>query len=181
MVYKDEILTHNMKRRTFKENVDPSEMKWHKDEFNRIIIVESGKGWKLQMDEELPQELKIGQKYFIPKDTYHRGIKGTGDLKIIIIEDNDKYHIPKSVMKEMKKGLFYGRKSKYSNKLIENILLKNYATKDDIFKIKEFFDSKPKDVVLNESFKGSPERNFEYVEWLSYGGKKGYEWVIKKF
>jgi len=38
------------------------------------------------MDNELPIPLKKGVKLQIPKETFHRVIKGTGDLKILIEE-----------------------------------------------------------------------------------------------
>jgi len=68
MIYSDTQLSHNKKRRVFNESVNSEELKWHKDEYDRIIFVESSDGWKIQMDEELPQDLKVGQKYIINKD-----------------------------------------------------------------------------------------------------------------
>ena len=70
MVYSDKQLSHNKKRRVFNESVNSEELKWHKDEYDRTVLVESSDGWKLQMDEELPQDLKVGQKYSINKETY---------------------------------------------------------------------------------------------------------------
>ena len=180
MIYSQENISHNKFRRVFSESVDNNELKWHKDQYDRIVFVESGTGWKLQMDEELPQDLQEGQKYFIPKETFHRVIKGTGDLKITIIENNGKYRIPKPVMNEMKRGMIYSKKGKIKNHLIENILSKGYVTKEDISNLKKFFDSKMKNVSLNENFKGSPEQHKEYVEWLSHGGDIGYKWLINK-
>lgn len=180
MVYSQKNISPNKFRRVFSESVDNGELKWHKDHFDRIVFVESGKGWKLQMDEELPQDLQEGRKYFIPKETFHRVIKGSGDLKIVIIEDNGKYRIPKPVMTEMKKGLFYSKKGKIRNHFTENIISKGYVTKEDLTKLKKFFDSKTKNVSLNENYKGKPEQHKEYVEWLSHGGNIGYKWVIGK-
>jgi len=40
----------------------------------------------LQMDEELPKALLEGRTYKIPKMVYHRIFKGSGDLKITILE-----------------------------------------------------------------------------------------------
>jgi len=47
----------------------------------------TGEGWKVQMDNQLPKEIKRGDEFFIPKETYHRIIKGTTDLVVKIIED----------------------------------------------------------------------------------------------
>ena len=72
--------------REFKENVDSSELIWHLDREDRVVIPLKSSGWKLQMDNELPKPLIEGQKYFIPKMTYHRVIKGSGDLRIKLIK-----------------------------------------------------------------------------------------------
>ena len=90
MVYTQQNISHNTFRRIFSESVDTDELKWHRDQYDRTVFVESGKGWKLQMDEKLPQDLQEGQKYFIPKKTFHRVIKGTGDLRMTIVEDRGK-------------------------------------------------------------------------------------------
>lgn len=178
MIYTQENISHNKFRRVFNESVETDELKWHKDQYDRIVFVESSNGWKLQMDEELPKDLQEGQKYFIPKETFHRVIKGTGDLKITIIEDNGKYPIPKPVMTEMKKGIMYGKKSKNVNHFTMNLIERGYVTIDDVKILKEFFDGKMKSITLNENFKGKPEQHKEYVNWLSHGGDIGYKWVI---
>jgi hypothetical protein len=68
--------------REFKENVDSSELIWHLDREDRIVVPIKSDGWKLQLDNELPKMLEEGKRYFIPKMTYHRVIKGKGDLRI---------------------------------------------------------------------------------------------------
>ena len=73
--------------RIFNKNVDINELIWHRDRNNRNIIVKEGKGWKLQMDNELPQELIEDKQYRIEKEEYHRLIKGSGDLVLEITED----------------------------------------------------------------------------------------------
>ena len=75
--------------REFKENVDSSELIWHLDREDRRIVVLESKGWKLQMDNELPKELVTGDTHFIPKMTYHRVIKGSGNLKIRLTKLED--------------------------------------------------------------------------------------------
>ena len=180
MVYSQEKISHNKIRRVFTENVESDELKWHRDQFDRIVFVESGNGWKLQMDEELPQVLQEGQKYFIPKETYHRVIKGTGDLKIVIIENNEQYRIPSLVLNQMKKGVMYGKKSNNVNQLTIKLIENKFATKKEIKELKQFFDSISKSITLNENFKGKPEQHKEYVDWLSHGGDYGYKWVISK-
>jgi hypothetical protein len=180
MIYSDTQLSHNKKRRVFNESVNSEELKWHKDEYNRTILVESSDGWKLQMDEELPQDLKVGQKYSINKETYHRVIKGSGDLKIVIIEDNDYIRVPSPVISQMKKGLVYSKKGGEINRFIEKIVENKVIHKNDLNKIKTFFDNTKEIITLNESYKGNPENDKKYVKWLLNGGDVGYQWVISK-
>lgn len=72
--------------RTFDENVDGHELVWHRDKRDRVVRVLEGNGWWFQMDNSLPLELKVGTEVEIPKETYHRVIKGDTPLKIKITE-----------------------------------------------------------------------------------------------
>jgi quercetin dioxygenase-like cupin family protein len=70
--------------RTFSKDVDPMELVWHQDKEDRHIEVLDGEGWQFQRDNELPLELKEGDRIFIPQHQVHRVIKGENDLKIKI-------------------------------------------------------------------------------------------------
>jgi quercetin dioxygenase-like cupin family protein len=70
--------------RTFNSNVDSSELVWHRDREDRIVKVLEGKDWYFQFDDQLPFELKHGDQFFIEKMTYHRLIKGSTNLKVLI-------------------------------------------------------------------------------------------------
>ena len=83
--YKD-VLEENYKIRTFSEDVSEDELIWHRDKNDREITVIEGSGWKLQMDNKLPEDLQKGKLYNINKMEYHRLIKGEGTLKIKIWE-----------------------------------------------------------------------------------------------
>ena len=72
--------------REFKRDVVSDELIWHMDREDRYVKVLKGKGWDLQLDNELPQTMVEGKTYFIPKYTYHRVIKGTTDLVVEIRE-----------------------------------------------------------------------------------------------
>lgn len=72
--------------RVFTENTDSNEFVWHKDKRDREVKVIQSNGWKFQMDNELPKELQNNDILFIPKEVYHRVIKGNGNLKIQIKE-----------------------------------------------------------------------------------------------
>ena len=70
--------------RTFSKDVDPMELVWHQDAEDRKIEVLEGKGWELQMDNELPFALFKGDSIFIKRHRVHRIHKGVTDLKIKI-------------------------------------------------------------------------------------------------
>ena len=77
---------NGIKTRLFKENVSSGELKWHFDKQDRKVKVVKSNNWMLQMDNDIPKPLKEGQTIFIPKDVYHRVIKGQGDLIVKIKE-----------------------------------------------------------------------------------------------
>lgn len=92
----------NKKIRTFSENVDSDELKWHFDDEDRVVKVLESDNWLLQMDNQLPVILKEGNEYFIPKGVYHRTIKGSGQLKVEITESNLR---PRNVIRTVVKDL----------------------------------------------------------------------------
>jgi quercetin dioxygenase-like cupin family protein len=72
----------NIKIRTFDSNVDQHELLWHRDREDRLVTIIEPNGWKFQMDNQLPITLNEGEQIFIPKDTFHRVLKGKGEFKI---------------------------------------------------------------------------------------------------
>ena len=70
-------------QRAFNHDVKDEELVWHRDREDRYILPTHSTDWKFQLDNELPQDLS-DKKQFIPKGTYHRLIKGTGDLTLKI-------------------------------------------------------------------------------------------------
>lgn len=70
--------------REFDVNISDDELIWHRDKNFRSVTVLSGTGWKLQMDDKLPEELIVGKQYFIAGQTYHRLIKGKNNLVVRI-------------------------------------------------------------------------------------------------
>lgn len=85
--YKDNFVNENTRIREF-TNALESELVWHRDYKDREVTVLSGKGWQLQMDNSMPTLLEENNKYIIPKGVYHRLIKGYGDLKLKIVENS---------------------------------------------------------------------------------------------
>ena len=70
--------------REFSEDVDGEELVWHRDRQNRKVHILVSNGWKLQMEDRLPIPLETGKEYYIGKNTYHRVIKGEGNLVVRI-------------------------------------------------------------------------------------------------
>ena len=75
-------LGNNQYIREFSSDVDTHELEWHIDREDRTIEVIENNNWHFQLDNNLPQLIK--ESIFIPKETYHRVIKGTGNLKVKI-------------------------------------------------------------------------------------------------
>ena len=72
--------------RIFDPTKEDMEFVWHRDERDRTCIVIEGEGWKLQMDNDIPIELKEGDLISITKMNYHRLIKGKNRLVMKIME-----------------------------------------------------------------------------------------------
>lgn len=70
--------------RTFEESVQEFELVWHRDKEDRIITPLHKTDWKFQLDNDVPRVIE--NEIFIPKETYHRLIKGTGNLKVNILK-----------------------------------------------------------------------------------------------
>jgi len=70
--------------RLFDADVKSEDLVWHRDEEDRTVEVMDGEGWQFQFNGSLPFELKTGRKFSIPKDMYHRVIKGKTDLVLKI-------------------------------------------------------------------------------------------------
>jgi len=85
----EEQIKENIFLREFKEEVDSGELKWHMDKEDRQVKVIKSNGWKLQLDNKLPIYLEEGKTYFIEKYSFHRVIKGSGNL-IVEIEKQTK-------------------------------------------------------------------------------------------
>jgi hypothetical protein len=68
--------------REFSENLDSEELKWHRDQEDRVVEAVEDTDWSVQLDNKLPILLK--NPIFIPKGVWHRAIKGTGSLLLKI-------------------------------------------------------------------------------------------------
>lgn len=82
MIYKDKEYKDYIIR-TFDESIDLINLMWHRDKCDRIIKAINNTDWLIQLDNEYPKS--FNEETFIPKETYHRLIKGTKSCKIKII------------------------------------------------------------------------------------------------
>ena len=80
--YKDLEVTNEYIIREFDENIDPIELKWHRDNEDRVVEIVGKTDWKLQLENQLP--VSINQPIFIPKGEWHRVIKGNDILTLKI-------------------------------------------------------------------------------------------------
>lgn len=82
-------INENIKIRSFSVLKDTNELIWHRDREDREVFVIEANGWSLQMDNEIPVLLENSATYHIPARTFHRVIKGEGDLVVLIQEKNE--------------------------------------------------------------------------------------------
>ncbi len=71
--------------REFSKDTPSFEFVWHRDKEDRYIEPIHDTDWEFQLDNDIPRKLQKN-KLFIPKETYHRLIKGTGDLTLKIFK-----------------------------------------------------------------------------------------------
>ena len=90
--YKENKIEEHKILRLFTESVDNKELVWHRDAEDRIITIKECDEWYLQMDNETPVLMENGKEHFIPKNTYHRVIKGEGNLMVEItkLDEDDR-------------------------------------------------------------------------------------------
>ena len=69
--------------REFSQDTPSYELVWHRDKQDRIVQAINDTDWLFQLDNDIPRRL-LKDKLFIPKETYHRLLKGTGDLVVKI-------------------------------------------------------------------------------------------------
>jgi hypothetical protein len=109
-----EIENGNIVRRTFSSNIPESELVWHRDHEDRVVLPLNENDWMVQFDNELPRKLTVGEEYFIPKNTFHRVIKGSGELQVEIIKTDFDEVIEEGEKKTKKDACYHKVKARYS-------------------------------------------------------------------
>lgn len=84
--YREKSLSEIERVRIFDSSVPDADLEWHRDLQDRVVEVINGNGWMLQMDNQVPTEMVSGKSYFIESKSWHRIIKGSGDLVLKITE-----------------------------------------------------------------------------------------------
>ena len=82
MIWQEVELEPDTVLRTFGEDIDPIELKWHRDDETREIISENETDWMIQLDNALP--VSLNNNILIPRHEWHRLIKGSGTLTLKI-------------------------------------------------------------------------------------------------
>lgn len=72
--------------RSFEPDTVCEEYTWHRDRRDRTVTVCEGRGWQLQLDNQLPVSLTEGTTVHIPAGVYHRVWPGTNTLSVQITE-----------------------------------------------------------------------------------------------
>jgi len=70
--------------REFNQSLIQGDLIWHRDKEDRLISPMNKTDWMIQIDNELPKSIE--ENTFIPKEVWHRLIKGSGDLIVKILE-----------------------------------------------------------------------------------------------
>ena len=68
--------------RKFSQDIDPIELKWHRDDEDREVESIDGTDWMIQLEDSLPRSLN--SKVFIKRHQWHRLIKGTNYIVLKI-------------------------------------------------------------------------------------------------
>lgn len=84
--YIEHKIWQNIYIRTFSENTPETDLVWHLDREDREIEALHETDWKFQFDNQLP--ISLNQKIVIPKNSFHRIIKGSNDCTLRIVKCN---------------------------------------------------------------------------------------------
>lgn len=72
--------------RSFSVDTDDEHLVWHRDKVDRLICPLRANGWKFQYDNKIPFDMRDYEEFKVEKNSYHRLIRGDGDLKLLIFE-----------------------------------------------------------------------------------------------
>ncbi len=87
MIYSDVEIEEGIVLRTFDELINPVELKWHRDDEDRVVVAIEESDWLIQLENKLPQALTT--PVFIQRGEWHRLIKGTNSITVKIVKNNE--------------------------------------------------------------------------------------------
>ena len=82
--FTEEVVSDHQLLRRFDPKAEDHLFKWHRDPENRVITVLNDNNWKFQFDNEVPFYMKKGDEIEIKEGRYHRLIKGTNQLCLLV-------------------------------------------------------------------------------------------------
>jgi hypothetical protein len=82
--FQEQIISDNVRLRTFEPSVSDDELVWHRDVSRRTVKVVESSGWYFQFDDELPIPLAQGDVIEIPEKKWHRVIRRRNSGKLIV-------------------------------------------------------------------------------------------------
>lgn len=82
--YTEKKIWDNTYLRTFSADTSETDLIWHLDKEDRVIEATHDTDWKFQFDDQLP--VSLNNTISIPKNTFHRIIKGTNDCTLRIVK-----------------------------------------------------------------------------------------------
>ncbi len=85
--YTETQIDENIYVRTFSADTLETDLIWHLDAEDRIIEATHITDWQFQFDDQLP--VSLNNVITIPKNTFHRIIKGTGDCTLRMIKQHE--------------------------------------------------------------------------------------------
>ena len=86
--YIENKINENNVIRTFKESTDSEDFMWHRDLEDRVVKSVETTDWQVQLEDQLP--VSLNEWIEIPAGSWHRVIKGSGELRVKILINNKK-------------------------------------------------------------------------------------------
>lgn len=85
-VYEDVKIDNKTRIRTFTQQNLIEESTWHRDRYNRRVLVLSGLGWSFQREDMLPERMVPGNSIDITQNEWHRILPGEDSLVLLITD-----------------------------------------------------------------------------------------------
>jgi quercetin dioxygenase-like cupin family protein len=84
--YTDKFTGPGTRIRSITSEAIDGELTWHRDANDRTVTILEGSGWKVQFDNQIPFNVRPGDKISVHSNQWHRVIPGSGNLVMEIKE-----------------------------------------------------------------------------------------------